>query len=715
MTDVDEIKISNLPRTLSDINIIHTVAGDGGNAFFGDGGQATSTLLRNPHGIAIDASGNLYFVDNYARSSRIRTVTKSTGIITTVAGNGTHGYSGDGGPATSATFNYPTGVALDTSDNIYIVDHRNSRIRMVARSTGIITTVAGNGTYGYSGDGGPATSAQLKNPRGVAVDGSGNIYIADSSNGCIRMVMKSTGVISTVAGSVSSHPGQHSGDGGPATSATFYYPAGVFVDESGNIYVADSDNNRIRLVMKSTGIITTVAGNGTYGYSGDGGPATSSKLYSPMGVFVDAPGNIYISERRNHRIRIISKSTGIISTVAGTGIYKNGGYSGDGGQATSAQLNSPTSVFGDASGNIYFVDTENNRIRMVAKSTGIISTVAGDGTSDYVTDEQQAKSAKLYFPSGIAFDTYGNTYIAEKSRIRMVMKSTGIITTVAGNGTHGYSGDGGPAISARLSNPTGVAVDRAGNIYMADSSNHRIRMVTKSTDIMTTVAGYDRYKSHGRSGDGGPATSTWLYYPTGVALDASGNIYIADSFNRRIRMVTKSTGIISTVAGTARTYFDRADGGLATLADLRYPTGVALDASGNIYIADSGEDRIRMVTRSSGIITTVAGNGTYRNAGYSGDGGQATSAKLGSPSGVFVDASGNIYIAISFNSCIRMVMNSTGIITTVAGNGISGYSGDGGPATSAALRCPAGVAVDRSGNIYIADTDNNRIRVLSTV
>jgi NHL repeat len=244
-------------------------------------------------------------------------------------------------------------------------------------------------------------------------------------------------------------------------------------------------------------------------------------------------------------------------------------------------------------------------------------------------------------------------------------------------------------------------------------------MVTKTTDIITTVAGYGRYRPRGYSGggdgDGILATLLQLYYPTSVTLDELGNIYIADSYNHRIRMVTKSTGIINTVAGTARTSLLRGDGGQATSADLRHPTGVALDASGNIYIADAGEDRIRMVTKRTGIISTVAGNGTYRNAGNSGVGGPATSAKLGSPSGVFVDASDNVYIAVSFNSCIRMVTKSTGIITTVVGNGTLGYSGDGGQAISATLRGPAAVAVDRSGSILIADTDNNRIRVCSSV
>jgi trimeric autotransporter adhesin len=337
-----------------------------------------------------------------------------------------------------------------------------------------------------------------------------------------------------------------------------------------------------------------VAGTGSYGYSGDGGQATSAALYYPYGVAVDASGNIYIADTDNERIRMVTKSTGIISTVAGTG---SSGSSGDGGQASSAALRNPYGVALDASGNIYIADTYNHRIRMVTKSTGIISTVAGTGSSGYSGDGGQATSVALRSPQGVAVDASGNIYIADtdNERIRMVTKSTGIISTVAGTGSYGYSGDGGQATSAALSYPRGITVDASGNIYIADNSNHRIRMVTKSTGIISTVAGTGSYSY---SGDGGQATSAALYYPYGVALDASGNIYIADTYNNRIRMVTKSTGIISTVAGTGSFSYS-GDGGQATSAVLKYPYGVAVDASGNIYIADTYNNRIRMFALSA--------------------------------------------------------------------------------------------------------------------
>jgi sugar lactone lactonase YvrE len=337
------------------------------------------------------------------------------GIINTVAGNGTAGYSGDGGAATSAELHGPNAVAVDTAGNIYIADYYNNRIRKVTASTGDISTAAGNGTAGYSGDGGAATSAELNGPGDVAVDSAGNIYISDLGNNRVRKVTVSTGVISTVAGNGTKG---YSGDGGAATSAEIGSDA-VTVDTAGNIYLADTSNNRIRKVTVSTGIITTVAGNGTAGFSGDGGAATSAELNVPDGVVVDSAGNIYIADHNNERIRKVTVSTGKISTVAGNG---TAGYAGDGGAATSAELNGPGGLALDSAGNIYFGDFGNNRIRKVTVSTGKISTVAGNGTAGYSGDGGAPDNAEINGPSGIALDSSGNIYIAdfENNRIRFV-------------------------------------------------------------------------------------------------------------------------------------------------------------------------------------------------------------------------------------------------------------------------------------------------------
>ena len=354
----------------------------------------------------------LFFFVIVARGAFAQIVLPPAGDINTIAGNGTYGYSGDGGAAISAEIWYPSGVAIDSSGNVYIADQDNYRIRKVTASTGIISTIAGNGTYGYSGDGGAATSAELKVPSGVAVDSSGNVYIADSYNFRIRKVTASTGIISTIAGNGT---GGYSGDGGAATSAEVE-PVGVAVDSSGNVYIVDQFNQRIRKVTASTGIISTIAGNGTRGYSGDGGAATSAELNYPSGVGIDSSGNVYIADTQNDRIRKVTASTGIISTLAGNG---TAGNSGDGGAATSGELNYPSGVGVDSSGNVYIADSGNERIRKVTTSTGIISTIAGNGTGGYSGDSGAATSAELANPAGVTIDSSGDVYIADATNMRV--------------------------------------------------------------------------------------------------------------------------------------------------------------------------------------------------------------------------------------------------------------------------------------------------------
>jgi trimeric autotransporter adhesin len=320
--------------------------------------------------------------------------------------------------------------------------------------------VAGTGRSGSAGDGGFATLAELYYPADIAVDASGNMYIADAYNHVIRLVTKSTGIITTVAGT----PGLtgFTGDGAQATLGNLHRPKGIALDAFGNIYIADSDNNRVRLVTKSTGVISTVAGTGLTTYTGDGGQATAATLYGPRDVAVDASGNLYIADFYNNCIRLVTKSTGIITTVVGNG--KSGsGYTGDGGPATAAKLYGCTSIVLDASENLYIADSSNNAIRLVTKSTGIITTIIGP--------------YELKGPRGIALDASGNLYIADDrdNRIRKVTKSTGQISTVAGTGVSGYEGDGGQAALAKLSSCEGVAVDASGNVYIADTSNSRIR------------------------------------------------------------------------------------------------------------------------------------------------------------------------------------------------------------------------------------------------
>ena len=678
------------PRAFPQRGIITTYAGGGHNSR-----TALSAEITQPQSVAVDSFGNIYIAAPYME--QVFRVDRS-GNFTLVAGSGVLGFSGDGGPAASADLDWPCGVALDTHGNLFIVDSGNNRIRRVDAVTGDITTVAGDGSPGFSGDGGLATSASLWSPQGVAVDTHCNLLIADYMNDRVRRVDAKTGDISTIAGDGN---WGYSGDGGPATSASLGLPSDVAVDTHGNFFIADTNNFRIRRVDATTGDISTVAGDGTQGFSGDGGPAAGASFLWIWGVAVDTVGNLFIADAGNQRIRRVDVKTGDISTVAGNGEI---GFSGDGGPAASASLSSPLGVSVDGLGNILIADTGSNHVRDVAAASQIITTVAGGGSGG---DGGEATSATTVGPWAVAVDWRGDLFIADspEERIRRVDSLTRLITTEAGDGNWGYSGDGGPATGATMNWPEGVALDARGNLFISDAGNARIRRVDALTGIITTVAGDGNW---GYSGDGGPATSASLDYPGGVALDRHGNLFIADTESTRIRRVDAVTGDIGTVAGNGNWGYG-GDGGPATSAELDYPEGVAVDDNGNLFIADTFNDRIRRVDAKTAIITTIAGNGSW---GFSGDGGPATAASLDNPYGVALDTLGNLFIADSNNDRIRRVDHLSGIITTVAGDGNWGFSGDGGLATGAALNYPTGVAVDHFGTLFIADNYNNRVRVV---
>ena len=639
------------------------------------GALATTQYFDRTEGIAPDGAGGFYFSSSSPENRVYRVA--ADGVLSLIAGTGTSGFSGDGGPAVSARLSYPGNLVVDGGGNLYIADWGNDRIRKV-NTEGIISTIAGNGTEGFDGDGGPATSASLNGPRGVAVDPAGNVYIADRGNSRIRKV-DTVGLISTIAGNGTSG---FSGDGGLATAASFDAWS-LAVDVSGNLYITDPRNNRVRKV-NTAGIISTVAGDGGDIFGGDGGPATATSVV-PIDIFVDPGGNLYLADA-SYRVRKVN-GDGIITTIACNG---TSGFTGDGGPATAASC-VPYRVARDSAGNLYVADGSSRRIRKVS-AAGIITTVAGRGTGQSSGDGGPATLAELIQPLGVAVDPAGNVYIADEgsNRIRKV-NTAGIISTIAGNGKQGFNGDGGPATSASLYEPSGVAVDPAGNVYIADAGNLRIRKVDTAGTI-TTIAGNGK---EGFSGDGGPAPSAELTFPVEVAVDPAGNVYIADEGSNRIRKVN-TAGTISTIAGNGKEGFN-GDGGPATSASLNDPRGVAVDPTGNVYITDRGNNRIRKVN-TAGIISTIAGNDTQ---GFSGDGGPATSASLNKPREVAVDLAGNVYISDAGNFRIRKV-NPAGVISTVAGRGTSGFTGDGGPASSAQL-VPRGVAVGVQADLYIAD------------
>ena len=645
-------------------------------------------------GLALDSSGNIYTTDVY-RGLVLKI--SPDGRLILVAGNSIQGLSGDGGGALSASLNAPERVAIDSNGNLFIADTNNNRVRKVTPS-GIITTLAGNGAAGFSGDGGAAINAALYEPAGLAVDSSGNVYIADSGNNRIRKVDPS-GVITTVAGN--GLP-VYSGDGGAASRASLNFPNSVAVDASGNLYIADSGNNTIRKI--TTGgpfgaTIMTVAGSGIFGYSGDGGKATAASLAYPTDAFLDASGNLFIADYSNSRIRKVT-ADGIIHTVAGNGAL---GYSGDGGSALQAALGDPFGVVVDASGTIFIADTFKTKIRVV-DATGTITTILDNvPRSPLPTDLEPAAGQVQLFPDGLAWDKSGNLFISDCSNNRVRKLTSNGIVTVAGSGLQGYSGDSGSATAASLDCPRGLAFDASGNLVIADTYNYRIRKVAADGRI-STIAGNG---SASFSGDGVNATSAGLGLPLSIAFDAAGNLFISDFFGQRIRRVS-TEGLISTVAGNGSQAYS-GDGGLATKATLSDPNGVAVDAAGNLYIADSGNNVIRKVS-ASGIISTVAGTG---QAGFGGDGVQATKTTLAYPTFVFPDNAGNLFVADRDNNRIRKVA-ADGTITTVAGNGFKAFLGDGGPAPNASLALPATAVMNPAGVLAIADTFNNRIREVLT-
>ncbi len=689
---------------------INTVAG-GGPA----GGAAKSVFIAYPGTTVKDKAGNTYISSNWGHYV-YKLDTKGT--VSVFAGLGYAGFSGDGGPASSAALNTPAGLTIDSSGNLYIGDSGNNRIRKVD-TTGIITTVAGASTTdmfgygGYNGDGIPATQALLNSPYVVAVDSQGNLFIADYLNFRIRRVDATTQVITTVAGTGTAG---YNGDGIAATNAEIDYALGVIVDKSGNLYIADSGNNRIRRVDAKTQVITTVAGDGMGGFSGDGGPATKAELSFPNSVAEDAAKNLYIVDTGNNRVRLVSAKTKKIKTIVGTGVA---GFGGDGGPATKAKISDSSGGYIDASGNLLIADSGNQRVRIVNKK-GVINTLAGGGNAG---DKGQATNALLSYPTSVAFDKSGNMYIGEAGTPVVRKVSTGgTITTVAGSGSEGFSGDGGPATKANFFGIQGVAVDKLGNLFIADDFNLRVRRVDHATHKVSTYAGNGMSCSAPPCGDGGPATSATFNSMFSLAVDGAGNLYIADPYDQVIREVTASTGIISTVAGDyvvcSSGTSPCGDGGPATSASLRYPFGLALDSSGNLFIADTHANRIRWVDAQTGIINEFAFTGQYN---FSGDGGSKLAATMAAPLAVAVDSAGNVFVGggydmlLGIGAGIEVVrkIDTSGNVNIYAGQENNpftfGFSGDGGPATSALLN-NLGLGVDSAGNVYIVDPGNDRIR-----
>lgn len=763
---------------------INTIAGGGPNNL-----PATSSAIGTPWKVVQQGSGNVFFISD-PFTNRVFEV--NNGTVTVVAGNILSGYTADGQAATTATMNRPLGIAADNANGLYIADSHNNVIRYVNTGStattlfggaitvnpGEITTIVGTGTScddlqnGSCGDGGSAVNAELFSPSDVFVDANLNIYIADTGDNVIRLVNTQSspitidnvtvqpGDIATVAGSYTAcnpAPPVQCGDTGLATNALLQHPMGVWLDSQDDIYIADTADQAIRLVNEQTGIITLFAGSYvqcTGSSCGDGGLATSAMLSNPTDIFEDGSSNVYIADTGDEVVRVVSG--GNINLLAGT--YATAcsvAPCGDGGAANLAELSAPTGVLVDNSSNLYIADQNDDSVREIqapVSGSDNIATVFGIILDTlYSGDGNPATQASLYTPSGAATDAAGNVYIADtlnnvvrvvnnqKAAITIAKVSipAGAIATIAGTGQSCSGslvscGDGGPASAAKLADPTAVALDSAGNIYIADSLDSVIRKVTAQTGTINTVAGNGTFNY---GGDGGLATQASLDAPFGVSLDRQGNIYIADGnplnisgifSNNIIRVVnTQASGItvagitiasgdINTVAGTALATCTPStnacgDGGPATQASFSEPTGLAVDGSGNIYIADLGDNRVRFVNNTSGLISTIAGTGTACPGEPCGDGGAATSATLDGPFDVSVDLANNVYVA-DLNDDVVRSFTVGGDIKTVVGSYSDGFFGDGGPATGAALAQPAGLAEDSNGNLFVTDIAAFRVR-----
>jgi len=647
---------------------VFTIAGTGLAA--NTTGPGPQSALNAPAGIATGANGNVYIAD--AANHRI-CLFNSIGLLYTIAGTGAPGYAE--GTGTSAAFNSPTGVAVDGAGNIYVADQNNNRIRKITPA-GEVSTFAGTGEAGFSE--GPGATAKFNAPSAIAVDAAGNVYVADAGNQRIRKITPD-GLVRTLAGN--GNPGYGEG---PPSFAQFNNPVGIALDADGMIYVADANNYRIRKITPS-GVTSTLAGNGTPGnLDGEPGIATFNL---PFGVAVDIDGTVYVADKGNHRIRQITPG-GVVSPFAGSATpgYVEGALS-------AAKFALPAGVAVDSIGNVLVADQANNRIREIGYSV-IVSTLVGTGTAG--DGVGTGTGAQLKDPMGFAINSSGTTgYIANHGnhQIRSINMSTGGVMVLDGLG-QGFTD--GPRQVARLNGPFGMAVDAAGFIYVADMLNNRIRKIQLREPPyfgwVTTLAGNGTYGYAD-----GPGNTAAFYYPAGVAVDAAGFVYVTDEQNNRIRKITPD-GVVSTLAGNGTAGFAEGQG---DAAEFNSPNGIAVDAAGNLYVADHYNNRIRKIT-PGGLVSTLAGSG---NQGF--NLGQGAAADFNSPTGVAVDPSGNVYVADTNNGRICKITPG-GWVTTLAGNGYAGYVD--GPGRYAWFKFPTAVTLDPAGNVYVTEFSNNVIR-----
>ena len=697
---------NNTIRKITPAAVVTTYAGIAGTHGAANGIRTKSTFTL-PQGVALDKNGNIYIADSF--NQMIRKI-GSNGVVTTVAGQTGVIGSADG---TNATFNIPSGVAIDNNGNVYVADQGNNLIRKIAPN-GMVSTLAGKAGVTGSANG---TNATFNSPTGLAFDNARNLYVADAGNNLIRMITPA-GLVSTFAGS-----GAAGASDGQGLAASFNHPNAIAIDDQGVMYIADQHNNIVRKIT-SGGNVTTLAGNGNSG-SADGILKDATFSY-PGSIAVDNLGNVFVGDVSTYLIRKITVTGYMIDKPLPPGLTfdpKTGAISGTPTAASPAtdytitacnSVGSSVSVVNITVDNVASVVgaplinyqtpqtyTVNKTIAtLMPVNTGgavpatvyrNVTTLAGSGAFGAVNGPGSA--ATFHYPLGIAVDNSGNLYVSDQgnSLIRKITAG-GVVTTLAGSGTKGNAN--GAGITASFYDPYGVAVDASGNVYVADEGNNLIRKIT-SAGVVSTFAG-----SGVVGASNGTGTAATFNHPYGVAVDPSGNVYVAEGANNLVRKITPA-GVVTTFAGSGAKGSLNGTGAGASFYD---PEGIAVDALGNVYVSDSGNEVIRKIT-PAGVVTTLAGSGAIGAAN-----GPGPAASFNYPYGISVDITGNVYVVDQLGDLVRKI-SPAGIVSTFAGTGAQG-SADG-AGTAAGFYNPAGVAADIFGNVYTADSYNNKIRKIS--
>ncbi len=627
-----------------------TLAGSSGSVINSIDATGSAAQFSSPRGVAVDSAGNVYVADS--GNNTIRKVTAG-GVVTTLAGT-----AGTTGTATAspAKFNEPFGIAVDSLGTVYVADTNNGAIRKIT-SAGVVSNLAGGNGPGYAD--GTGTAAKFHEPHGIAVDSSGNVYVADYENNVVRKIT-AAGVVTTLAGTANT-PGTANGQG---AAARFMSLQGIAVDTAGNIFVVDAGSRAIRKIT-SSGLVSTFV---------DG--ASSQQFGQPSGLTIDASGNLYLTDASAHVIYKVT-AAGVVSKVAGTAPTPG---STDG--TTGALFYAPAGIAVDSANNLYVADTSNNTIRKIA-ATGTVTTLAGlAGRTSSV--DGSGTAARFEDPYALAVDATGNLYVADATdhSIRKIT-SDGTTTTLAGKGGSFGSTDG-TGTAARFRGPLGIAVDSAGTVYVADTGNNLIRKVGGDGTV-TTIAGTES-----------TGTAARFSSPYGIAVDGTGNVFVIESTGT-LRKITAG-GTVTTLAGA--TGSNGLVDGTGTAARFSVPFDIAVDGAGNLYVSDHGNHAVRKIT-SAGVVTTLAGSGSPGNTDATG-----SAASFKYPSGIAADNVGNVYLADTDNQVIRKI-TPAGAVTTIAGGSIGSTDGIG---TAALFYNPKDVAVDSSGNLYIADRGNHTIR-----